>query len=108
MILAGYSLKKDEDMNKGDLIEALKTESGFTRYQAEQIIDLFFNEMTKALVNRDRVEIRGFGSLAVKDYGSYTGRNPKTGKSVSVKAKSLPFFRCGKELKQRVDAVTDR
>ena len=92
-------------MNKGDLIDALKRKNGFSRSTAERIIDLFFDEISNALANRDRVEIRGFGSLAVKNYGSYRGRNPKTGESVSVQAKSLPFFRCGKELKERVDRV---
>ena len=90
-------------MNKGDLIEALKRKNGFTREKAERVIDLFFGEMTNALVNGDRVEIRGFGSIFVKQYGSYKGRNPKTGESVVVKSKRLPFFRCGKELKERVD-----
>jgi integration host factor subunit beta len=90
-------------MNKGDLIEALKRKNKFTREKAEQVIDLFFGEMTNALVKGDRVEIRGFGSIFVKNYGSYKGRNPKTGESVKVKAKRLPFFRCGKELKERVD-----
>lgn len=90
-------------MNKGDLIEALKRKNGFTREKAERVIDLFFGEMTNALVNGDRVEIRGFGSIFVKQYGSYRGRNPKTGDSVMVKSKRLPFFRCGKELKERVD-----
>jgi len=49
------------------------------------------------------VEIRGFGSFKVKQYGGYTGRNPKTGKRIEVKPKKLPFFKCGKELKERVD-----
>ena len=92
-------------MNKGDLIEALKRKNGFTREKAERVIDLFFGEMTNALVNGDRVEIRGFGSIFVKQYDSYQGRNPKTGESVKVKSKQLPFFRCGKELKERVDKL---
>jgi integration host factor subunit beta len=90
-------------MNKGDLIDALKRKNGFTREKAEQVIELFFGDMTNALVNGDRVEIRGFGSIFVKHYDSYKGRNPKTGASVTVKSKRLPFFRCGKELKERVD-----
>jgi integration host factor subunit beta len=94
---------KGVHMNKGDLIEALKRKNGFTREKAERVIDLFFGEMTNALANGDRVEIRGFGSIFVKQYGSYKGRNPKTGESVTVKSKRLPFFRCGKELKERVD-----
>lgn len=90
-------------MNKADLVNALKNENGFTRQQAEKIVDIFFNTMAEALTNGERVEIRGFGSIFVKDYKSYTGRNPKTGEPVQVKPKKLPFFRCGKELKERVD-----
>jgi integration host factor subunit beta len=94
---------QEENMNKADLVNALKNQNGFTRQQAEKIVDIFFNTMSEALANGERVEIRGFGSIFVKDYKSYTGRNPKTGEPVVVKPKRLPFFRCGKELKERVD-----
>ncbi|MGD9369765.1 MAG: HU family DNA-binding protein [Desulfobacteraceae bacterium] len=90
-------------MNKADLVNALKNQNGFTRQQAEKIVDIFFNTMSEALSKGERVEIRGFGSIFVKDYKPYTGRNPKTGEPVLVKPKKLPFFRCGKELKERVD-----
>lgn len=94
---------QEEKMNKADLVNALKNQNGFTRQQAEKIVDIFFNTMSEALAKGERVEIRGFGSIFVKDYKSYTGRNPKTGEPVVVKPKRLPFFRCGKELKERVD-----
>lgn len=94
---------REENMNKADLVNALKNDNGFTRQQAEKIVDIFFNTMADALASGERVEIRGFGSIFVKDYKSYTGRNPKTGEPVKVKPKKLPFFRCGKELKERVD-----
>jgi integration host factor subunit beta len=94
---------QEDNMNKADLVNALKNQNGFTRQQAEKIVDIFFNTMSEALANGERVEIRGFGSIFVKDYKSYTGRNPKTGEPVVVKPKRLPFFRCGKELKERVD-----
>ncbi len=90
-------------MNKSQLIEALEEETGLTRRKATQIIDLFFDEISNALASGDRVEIRGLCSLYVKDYKGYTGRNPKAGEYVEVPAKKLPFFRCGKELKERVD-----
>ncbi|NDY73864.1 integration host factor subunit beta [Desulfobacter hydrogenophilus] len=64
---------------------------------------IFFSEMTDAFVRGDRVEIRGFCSFHMKEYKSYTGRNPKTGKKVQIPPKRLPFFKCGKELKERVD-----
>ena len=67
------------------------------------VVDIFFDEMANALKNGDRVEIRGLFSLYVKNYKSYVGRNPKTGETVMVKPKKLPYFKCGKELKKRVN-----
>jgi integration host factor subunit beta len=90
-------------MNKSDLIETLREESGLTKYKAQQVVDLFFDEMSKALASGDRVEMRGFCSLYVKKYKGYTGKNPKTGEPTRVPPKKLPFFKCGKELKERVD-----
>ncbi|NQU15061.1 MAG: integration host factor subunit beta [Desulfobacteraceae bacterium] len=90
-------------MNKSELIEALSKGEDLPRTKAEEVVNVFFGEMTDALVGGDRVEIRGLGSFKVKRYGGYTGRNPKTGKKIKVKPKKLPFFKCGKELKERVD-----
>ena len=90
-------------MNKTDLVEALSEGEDLTRIKAEEIVDLVFSEMTNALVAGDRVEIRGLGSFKVKSYDGYKGRNPKTGKQIKIKPKKLPFFKCGKELKERVD-----
>lgn len=90
-------------MNKSDLIEALKTEAGITKTEAIAVVDLFFDEMSKALASGDRAEIRGLCSFYLKKYKGYTGRNPKTGEQVKIKPKNLPFFKCGKELKERVD-----
>jgi len=90
-------------MNKLDLIQTLKTEAGITKNEAETVVNLFFNEMADALSAGDRVEIRGLCSFFVKEYKGYTGRNPKTGEQVKIKQKKLPYFKCGKELKERVD-----
>ena len=90
-------------MNKLELIVALKEEAKITKSEAAKIIDIFFDEMSEALAKSDRVEIRGLCSFYVKKYKSYKGRNPKTGESVTVAEKKLPFFKCGKELKERVD-----
>jgi len=90
-------------MNKADLITALTSETDLTKPEAEAVVNLFFNEMTSALAKSDRVEIRGLCSFYVKQYKSYTGRNPKTGEKVPIKSKKLPYFKCGKELKERVD-----
>ena len=90
-------------MNKFELIQALKDANGLSKTEAESVATLFFNEMSDALVRGERVEIRGFCSFYVKKYGSYNGRNPKTGESVKIPPKKLPFFKAGKELKERVD-----
>ncbi len=90
-------------MTKSDLINALREESNVTKSEATAIVNLFFDEMIDALAKGDRVEIRGLCSFYVKKYKGYTGRNPTTGERVKVKGKKLPFFKCGKELKDRVD-----
>jgi integration host factor subunit beta len=98
-----YQFPKVSTMNKLEIIEALKKANGLSKSEAGRVVDLFFNEMANALSKGDRVEIRGFCSFFVKDYGSYTGRNPKTGEKVKVSSKKLPFFKAGQELKKRVD-----
>ena len=90
-------------MNKLELIETLKTKAELTKNEATAVVNLFFNEMANALASGDRVEIRGLCSFYIKNYKPYTGRNPKTGQEVEIKPKKLPFFKCGKELKERVD-----
>ena len=90
-------------MTKSDLIEALSKAENLTKTKSEEVVNLLFDEMTNALAGGDRVEIRGLGSFKVKHYDGYSGRNPKTGKQIKVKPKKLPFFKCGKELKERVD-----
>jgi integration host factor subunit beta len=90
-------------MNKAELVEGLRKETGLTRVKAEEVVELFFNEMSDALARGDRVEIRGLCSYHVKKYRAYSGRNPKTGETIQVAPKKLPFFRCGKELKEMVD-----
>lgn len=91
-------------MNKSELVEKLSEIGKMTKKKAEDVVDLIFNSMIEAMQNGDRIEIRGFGSFVVKDYGSYTGRNPRTGQSIEVKPKKLPFFKVGKELRERVDS----
>ena len=90
-------------MNKLDLTVTLKNEAELTKSEAAAVVDLFFNEMANALAEGGRVEIRGLCSFYVKKYKAYAGRNPKTGEPTRVKPKRLPFFKCGKELKDRVD-----
>jgi integration host factor subunit beta len=90
-------------MNKIELIQSLKESNGLTRAEAQKVVELFFDAMADALARECRVEIRGLCSFKVKEYKSYTGRNPKTGELVTIKSKRLPFFRPGMELKERVD-----
>lgn len=90
-------------MNKLELISTLKNEANISKMEAAKVVEIFFNSMADALAEGERVEIRGLCSFFVKEYKSYTGRNPKTGEKVTIRPKRLPFFKCGKELKERVD-----
>ncbi len=90
-------------MNRSDLINALKVQTAINKKEAEKVVDAFFDAITETLTKGERVEIRGFGSLTVKQYKPYIGRNPKTGVQINVSSKKLPFFRVGKELKEMVD-----
>lgn len=90
-------------MTKSDLVESVAQRTHLTKKKIESVVNCVFDTMFEALVNGDRIEIRGFGSWFVKDYKSYVGRNPKTGTSVTVPPKKLPFFKVGKELKKKVD-----
>ena len=90
-------------MNSSDLIDAIKDLEDLSAKDAKKICDTFFDAIKETLAKGERVEIRGFGSFIVKKYRSYTGRNPKTGEQISVPPKKLPFFKVGKELKEKVD-----
>ncbi len=90
-------------MNKSELVEKLAERARITKKRAEQVVNLVFDQMTQALKRGERIEIRGFGSFTSKSYDAYTGRNPRTGETIHVPAKRLPFFKVGKELKERVD-----
>lgn len=91
-------------MTKRDLIdEIVRLYPAYSRRDAEVIVNAVFESMTDALRSGERIEIRGFGSFVVKQRRAREGRNPKTGELVAVAAKRVPFFKVGKELKQRVD-----
>ena len=91
-------------MNKSQLIERISEKANVTVKKAEELVDVIFNSMTDALAKGQRIEIRGFGSFVTKNYKAYTGRNPRTGEKIAVGTKKLPFFKVGKELKERVDS----
>ena len=90
-------------MNKSQMVEALAREESLPLKKAEEVVNTVFGEIETALINGERVEIRGLGSFKVKNYDGYKGRNPKTGEIIKVSRKKLPFFKVGKELKERVD-----
>ena len=90
-------------MNQLQLIQAIKDAQNLSKTEAAKSVELFFSAMADALSKGERVEIRGLCSFHAKEYESYTGRNPKTGEDVSVKAKKLPFFKVDTELKKRVN-----
>ncbi len=91
-------------MNKSQLIEALAQEINLPLREVSPITNTILDTMVEALAAGDSIEIRGFGSFVVKEYESYTGRNPKTGASIKVPPKRLPFFKVGKELKEKVNS----
>ncbi len=92
-------------MVKSELIESLAERADITLAKAEEVIDLFFDSVIDTLCQGNRVEIRGFGALTVREYKAYEGRNPKTGQKITVPPKCLPFWKTGQELKQRVDSA---
>ena len=91
-------------MNKSELVTALADQANISLDEATLVVNTFVDSMKDSLLEGGRVEIRGFGSFKVKEYGSYAGRNPRTGEKVAVEPKRLPFFRAGKELKEYLNA----
>ncbi len=90
-------------MNKSELIEALAQDQGLPTKTAASIVKTILDTMIETLVRGDNIELRGFGSFTVREYETYTGRNPKTGAKVTVKPKRLPFFKVGKDLRESID-----
>lgn len=91
-------------MTKSELIEKISEQLRLPAGKAEAIVNTIFDSMVKALERGEGIEIRGFGSFTVRDYKAYEGRNPRTGTTVHVPPKRLPFFKVGKDLKERVNA----
>jgi len=91
-------------MNKADLIQRVAEKANIAHKKAETVVETIFTSMSNALASGDRIEIRGFGSFTNRDYEAYTGRNPRTGEPIAVKPKRLPYFKPGKELKDKVDS----
>jgi integration host factor subunit beta len=90
-------------MTKSDLIEHVAELKKVSKGRAEALVNMVFECLSDALRHDERVEIRGLGSFETRRYGSYKGRNPRTGASVAVKPKRLPYFKVGKELKNLIN-----
>ena len=91
-------------MNKSELVKALADQANISLDEATLVVNTFVDSMKDSLLEGGRVEIGELGSFKVKEYGSYAGRNPRTGEKVAVEPKRLPFFRAGKELKEYLNA----
>ena len=90
-------------MTKADLVMEVAKQTSLTKKESETVIKTIFGSISQALSTGDKVELRGFGSFRVRDRKSRQGRNPKTGDTVKVPAKKVPFFKAGKELRALVD-----
>ncbi len=91
-------------MIRSELLQALAKDNPDLRAdEVEQVVDIFFDEITKRLAEGGRVELRGFGAFSTREREARTGRNPRTGESVPVPAKSVPYFKPGKEMRERLN-----
>ncbi len=94
-------------MNKSDLIEGVaKTYSALRYSDIEQVINTVFNETSAALARGDRIELRGFGAFSLKHRMARIGRNPRIGEQVVIPERYHPFFRVGKQLRERINSVS--
>jgi integration host factor subunit beta len=92
-------------LTKSELIEQVSELLKLPTGKAEQIVNCIMDSMVTALQEGDGIEIRGFGSFTVREYKAYEGRNPRTGETVHVAPKRLPFFKVGKDLRDRVNRL---
>jgi DNA-binding protein HU-beta len=90
-------------MNKGDLIEVVSDDAGISKAEAGRAVDAVITAITKALRGGKQVSLVGFGTFAVKKRAARTGRNPRTGEEIQIKASKVPGFRAGKALKDAVN-----
>ena len=95
---------KEGAMTKAQLIDEVARVADLSRKHAELIIDIFFQSIVTALERGEKIELRGFGSFRIRQRNARQGRNPKTGETVSVPAKRIPYFKPGRELKELLNA----
>lgn len=92
-------------VTKSELIERISEKLKLPNGKVEQIVNTVFESMVSALQRGEGIEIRGFGSFTVRQYKAYEGRNPRTGEPVHVAPKRLPFFKVGKDLRERINTA---
>jgi integration host factor beta subunit len=91
-------------MTKSELVEKIMEANGIlSRKESELVVNIIFDSMADALKAGDKVEIRGFGSFTIRERDAREARNPKSGEIVKIPAKKTPFFKTGKELRERVN-----
>ena len=90
-------------MNKADLVSAMAKDTGLTKKDAEKALNSFVENVSKALAKKDKVQLIGFGSFEVRKRAARTGRNPQTGKEIKIAAATVPAFKAGKALKEKVN-----
>jgi len=90
-------------VTKSELVEVLASKRGLPQKYVEAVVNTIIDSIIDAMKRDERVEIRGFGNFTMRHYEEYVGRNPKTGEKVSVPEKRMPFFKVGKDLRERVD-----
>jgi len=93
-------------MNKSELVEAVASRTGSSKVAAQQHLDAVLDSISDAIGKGDTVQLVGFGSFGVADRAARTGRNPKTGEEIEIKASRTPKFSAGKALKDRVNSAT--
>ncbi len=91
-------------MTKAELVEKVADKIQLTKKQTEAVVNILLSSITEALSEGDKVELRGFGSFRIRNRNPREGRNPKTGDTVQIPAKRVPFFKAGKELREMVDS----
>jgi len=91
-------------MTKAELVEKVADKIQLPKKQTETVVNILLNSITEALSEGDKVELRGFGNFRIRNRNPREGRNPKTGDTVQIPAKRVPFFKAGKELREMVDS----
>lgn len=90
-------------MNKQELINAIANETGISKKDTEATINSFINQVSNALAEKDKVQLIGFGTFETRDRAERTGRNPQTGEEMKIEASTVPAFKAGKALKEKVN-----